>query len=338
MRMTDALEILVGGLLVLMIFGDALMTTLAVSVGGGPLTRKVLGLCWRGMLRLHRRNARSSLLNTGGAVLLIMTVLVWVAGLLLGWTLVFLGSDVVVSATTRQSAGATDVAYFSGLTVFTLGTGDFVATSAFWRLVSALASFSGLFLVTLAITYLISVVSAVVMRRSLAIQISGLGPSAQDMVLRGWNGTGFSVTFEQQLVTLTPYVVTAAEQHLAYPVLHYFHSSQPSLAAPVALARMEDAMLMLDVVTPGRQPDTNAVAPLRFAMERYVHTATKIAWVPQVPAPEAPCLAPLRRAGIPLVSDEKVAAALDESADRRTQLNRLVVSDGWSWTAGSRPQ
>jgi hypothetical protein len=325
--------IVAGVLVVLLVFLDAFMTTLAVSVGAGPVSSKVLALCWRVMLKLHRTNSRSSFLTAGGTVLLTLTVLLWVAGLWLGWALIFVGSEAVVSQPDEQPAGWVDAAYFSGFVIFTLGTGDFGAATPGWRLASVVASFSGLFLVTLAITYLISVIAAVVLRRSLALAIEGLGSSADDIVVRGWDGARFSDMFEQQLINLTPQVVTFAQNHLAYPVLHYFHAEQPALAAPVALAKLEDAMMLLDTVDPDHRPDANAVHPLRFAMERYIDAATDIAWVPHVSTPASPDVAPLRAAGIPLVDDDQIRAAADTSAGRRAELNQLVTSDGWTWKA-----
>jgi len=116
------------------------------------------------------------------------------------------------------------VAYFTGFLVVTLGTGDFVASTSWWRVLTDVAAFSGLFLVTLAITYLTSVVSAVVARRTLAIHVNALGGSATDILARGWDGERFSPGFTQHLVMLTDKLTMSAEQHLAYPVLHYFHT------------------------------------------------------------------------------------------------------------------
>lgn len=327
--MTGALLVTAGVLLVLLVLVDALMTTIAVSAGAGPVTKRVLGAAWRALLALHRADSPTSVLNVAGVVFLVGTVLMWVAGLWTGWFLVLLGADAAVAADTGQPIGTTDVWYLSGFVIFTLGTGDVVADAAAWRLVSAAAAFSGLFLITLAITYLTAVVSAVVARRRLALHVAALGGSAAAIVERAWDGERFSSMFEQQLVTLTPDVVTSAEQHLAYPVLHYFHASQPSRAAPLAVARLDDLMVLLDALEPEHRPDENAVAPLRFAVERYVQTATRIAWVPQVTAPPVPEVAPLAGTHLPWRAEGVPEAAA--AAERRTASHRLVVSDGWTW-------
>ena len=324
--------VIAGALVVGVVFLDALMTTLTVSAGAGPLSSRVLAVCWRVMLRLHRRDSESSPLTWAGAVLLTMTVFFWVVLLWAGWTLLFAGSQAVVDAKTQEPAGVADVIYFTGFTVFTLGVGDFVADAPGWRVVTAVASFSGLFLITLAITYLISVVSAVVQRRVLAIQVHSLGRSTTDIVRRGWDGTQFSDMFQQQLVSLLPSVVVSSEQHLAYPVLHYFHSRTASLAAPRAIVHLDESLTLLTNGVPeDHRPDASAVEPLRYALNRYLAAATGTTWSPEASTPPPPPLGALREAGIPQVDEASYLGGVEADHARRATLHRLVASDGWSW-------
>ncbi|RBY91948.1 hypothetical protein DQ237_19245 [Blastococcus sp. TF02-8] len=53
-----------------------------------------------------------------------------------------------------------------------------------------LNNFSGLFVVTLSITYLLAVVSAVVDRRALATHVHALGRSGGDVLVTGWSPAG----------------------------------------------------------------------------------------------------------------------------------------------------
>lgn len=332
--MLDVLAFALGTALVVLAFLDALSTTLVVAAGAGPLTRRFVGWLWRGLLRLHRRDSESTWLTMAGPVLLVGTVLLWVAALWAGWTLIFLGGDgAVVDARTRAEAGTADVFYYSGFTVFTLGVGDFVGSTPAWRVVSALASFTGLFLVTLAITYLISVVSAVVSRRAIAIHINALGSSASEIVTRAWRGTDFSPALIQQLATLTEKLATTGEQHLAYPVLHFFHSRNRSTSAPVALAHLEDATLLLIAgVSPAVRPDAIAVAPVRHALERYITTASITSASPgPADTPPTPTLEPLASAFVPVVDEHEFGRLVATESHRRTALRELVNSDGWSW-------
>lgn len=318
---------------------DVLSTTLTIGTHAGPFTRRVLGWAWRAMLRLHRRDTGSGLLSTGGVVLLVVSVLVWLAMIWVGWTLVFLGGHAaVVSSSTGRPAGVVDTFYYVGVTLSTLGVGDFVAGGAGWRLVTTLAAFSGLVLVTLAITYLLAVVSAVVARRSLAVRIAGLGDTAAGIVTEGWAGERFSDAFVQQLAGLTEQIAATAERHLAYPVVHFFHSAEAESAAPLAVARLDDALLLLQVAVADRaRPDPSAIRPLRRAVDRYLAAAAGTAGPGRSEVPPVPDVEPLRAAGIPLRPTDEFEDRVAEESDRRSRLAELVRSDGWSWP-GSQPR
>lgn len=331
---SDVVAIVVGAVVVLAVFADSFMTTLTVSWGSGPLSSRLLGLLWRGLLAMHRRRS-SSVLAAAGPLLLVTTVLVWVLLLWVGWSLVFAGTGSLVEATTRQPSGLLDSAYYAGYTLFTLGTGDVVPAGTGTRLLSVLASFTGLFLVTLAITYLVAVVSAVVRRRSLAIRIHGMGPDAAQIVARGWRDGNFSTFFQQQLLGLTDDVISGAEQHLAYPVLHYFHTRDRGLAASQAIADLDEALLVLtSMVAPEARPDPNVTGPLRHGIGRYLSTVHEVGWAPPAGPPPPPDLEPLRVHRIPHVGEAEVARVLARESARRTALHRLVLSDGWKWNQG----
>ncbi len=332
--MEHLLLVVLGAALLVLVAFDVLATTLTIGVSAGPCTRRVLGLAWRALLRLHRRDSEDRLLATAGVALLVSTVLIWVALTWAGWSLIFLGGgETVVSAADRSPAGVADTVYYVGFTLFTLGVGDFVAVGSVWRLVTALAGFSGLVLVTLAITYLLAVVSAVVSRRSLAVRIHALGGTPAEIVTGGWLQGRFGAAYVQHLVALTAAVATAAEQHLAYPVLHYFHSSRPVSSAPVALARLDDALLLLAAVAEPARPEPGALQPLRRAVDRYVTATAVVPAGRRRPTPLPPDVAPLTMAGIPLDPPERVDQLVTDASDRRRRLHDMVTSDGWSWPA-----
>ena len=330
--MTTVLLAAAGVALILLVVVDALTTTLAVGSGAGPVCGRVNAALWRLLLRLHRRDRRSGALGTAGIGLLLGSVAWWVLGLWAGWTLVLLSGRGVESDSTGATAGFWDVAYYAGFTVSTLGVGDYVGTAPGWRVLTAVAGLSGLFLVTLAITYLVSVVSAVVARRALALRIHALGESSTALVARGWAGDAFTSAFVQHLVTLTGELVTSAEQQVAYPVLRYFRSSDPDASTPLALARLDEAMLLLQAgVAPSARPDVSAVDPVRRAVDRYLTTASGLLASRDLDDPPLPDLAVLADAGVPIGESAELVAAAAQEGDRRRRLVALVHEDGWSW-------
>jgi hypothetical protein len=330
---SELLLVVAGGALLALVAVDVVATTLTIGTSAGPFTRRVLGPAWRLLLRLHAGRRDRRLLSIAGVLLLGGTVVFWVAATWLGWSLVFLGGHgSVVSAATHEPAGVVDTVYFVGFTISTLGVGDFLAGGPGWRVLSTVASFTGLVLVTLAITYLLAVVSAVVSRRRVAVHVSALGQSAAAIVTGGWSGGRFGPSFTAHLVGLTSEVAGLAEQHLAYPVLHCFAGRQPVSAAPLALAALDDAVLLLRAgVRQGSRPDPSAVEPLRRALGRYLTAVDRTSAVRRgIGVPPLPDLAVLAAAGIPVVDDAEFAARAAAEADRRRALYALVAADGWS--------
>ncbi|MGY2085735.1 potassium channel family protein [Blastococcus sp. SYSU DS0539] len=332
--MSDVLLVVAGAAAIGLVVWDVSSTTLTLGEGAGPLTRRLLAAAWRLLLRIHRRGGgRPRLLGSAGPALMGATVALWVVLFWAGWSLVFLGSGSVVEARTGRPGSVADVVYFAGYAVSTLGVGDYVAADPAWRVVTALASFSGLALVTLSITYLFSVMSAVVARRAAATQLHGLGDSAQEIVVGGWDGDRFSPVLTQQLLQLPAQLASVAEQHLAYPVLHYFRSVRATASAPVAIARLDDALLLLGTaVAPDLRPPAAAVLPVRRVIDRYVETATHGRTpLHDVRPPPEPGLDRLADAGIPLGDPGEWRRALDAAAPRRARLRRLVEDAGWEW-------
>jgi hypothetical protein len=236
LHVTAALFI-IGVVLVLLAIVDAVQTTLTAGSGGGPLTTPVGRVTWRLLLRVSSGHS-SKRLGYGGMLTLLLTVSMWVLLLWSGWTLIFAASPgTVVDATTGAPASVPATIYYAGFVVFTLGVGDFVSTSGTWQVLTALASFIGLFVITLSITYLVSVVSAAVTRRQLAESISILGRTGPEIVLAHWNDGQLSSQFPSRLQTLSTQLLKTTQQHLAYPVLHYLPQHRPRPPAPRVLSQ-----------------------------------------------------------------------------------------------------
>lgn len=329
--MLDAALIVGGCLVVLAVFVDALATTLSVGTGAGPITRPLLDAVWRRLLRVPREFRRRWILPHAGPSLVVATELLWVGSLWAGWSLVFLGSDAIVSSEGDRPATPLEVVYFTGSSLVTLGMGDFVPEATPWPLVSVVAGLSGLFLITLAITYLLSVVDTIVERRSIATTVNGLGPTATGAVVNGWDGTTVAQPMLNHLVRLSETVSANAEKHLAYPVVQYFHASGREVSAPSSLAQLDDVVSLLwHGIQAGSRPPLSALRPVRQGLDRYL-AVMSLASTQRPQEPPVPSLAPLRDAGIPVVPDQEFRAAMRERVQHRRDLHALVRNDDWTW-------
>lgn len=307
---------------------DALLTTVAVSNVAGPVTGNLTHGLWT--LALRWRSHR--FLRLAGLLIALTAVAVWFAALWLGWSLVFLADvDAVVSTDTGRPAGAWDRVYFAGYTLFTLGSGEFIPQGAVWQLLAIVALVNGLTMVTLWITYLIPVTAAATGKRRLAASIASLGERPDAILMSAWDGRGFA-PLEPHLVSLMPMVALLAEQHLAYPVLHYFHSVHRYTALAPMIASLDEALTMLEFgVAPRHRPPQFAYHPLRDAVSHFLDTLFSAFIIPEPDPPPPPSLERLRDTGIPTVDDEEFEAAVSKLAQRRRLLRALVDNDGWTW-------
>ncbi|MGK5447645.1 potassium channel family protein [Streptomyces radiopugnans] len=335
----NVLTTVAGCALVALALADAVITSLSMVTGTGPVGGRTARGVWRALLALQARVPRGTrLLEWSGTLTLLATFLTWTALLWAGWWLVFASHDeAVVTSVTAVPAGGWARVYFTGYTVFTLGTGDYVPGTTWAQVATTVASLSGLFLVTLSITYLVQVVQAVVHKRVLAEQIHALGRDAAAVIAGGWTGDGFSSMFNQHLVSLTAPLLRMGEQHLAYPVVHYFHSASLHKAPAPAVAVLDDTLLLLCAgAAPGARPDPAATGPLLSAMDQVLDTLRGQFFSRAEHERPAPPLSVLRQAGVPVVGEERYAAGVREHARRRRSVRGFLYSDGWRDDRGDR--
>lgn len=232
-------------------------------------------------------------------------------------------------ATTREPADLVARAYFVGYSVFTLGNGDFAPGEGSWQLATVIATATGLVLVTLAITYLVPVASAVANRRRIASYIDSLGAGPHDLLRNSWDGSGFP-SLAQHLVSLTPLLHSSRHQHLTYPVLHYFHSRESESAAALTITNLAQALHLLKYgVAPAARLAPGVVQPLERAVDEFLSTL-RDAYIGAAEPLVLPDLGPLRESGIPIVDDGAYRTSADLTRERRAILAGFLANDGWT--------
>lgn len=319
-----------GGVVIVLVIYDAFSTTISATSASGPITHRLGQGVWR-LLGWLARGPKSRLLSAAGPLVVLLYMLTWLLGLWAGWALVFLSEPhAVVSSQSGQPASVGATVYYAGFTTYTLGIGDFVPAAGVWQQLSVLATISGFAMVTLVIGYTIPLAIAVTKRRTLGVVLAGLGHTAQEIVIRGASRDDVGPLAED-LRRLAPDVAEAAQQHLSYPVLHYFHTPDREMALPPGIVALDEAMLLLEhgLVAEAR-PHAITTQPLRHALDRLAVIADDhfTGQTPQTPLP--PALDPLREAGLPTVSD---ASYLEAVAGRTTHRRRMLAYlQGDHWT------
>ena len=331
--MDDALRpalAILGALILVTVLLEVLWTTM--GIGGGAITKRMSSALWKGIVGLYRTREQRLILTWSGIAILLLAFVLWVLLLWTGWALVFHGAETaVIHNQTGAPADFWERVYFTGFTIFTLGTGDFVPDGDLWRVLTAVASLNGLFLVTFSITYLVPIVQAATHVRQIAVYISSLGMTPHAIIVNAWNGDN-CCGLESHLNTLALELTRIEQRYLTYPVLHYFHTPDPPESLALSVTALDEALTMLQHAV----ADRGGIDPVSFRMTRQVITefldTLEDAFVQAAEeAPPAPSLDPLREQGIPVVDSTLFHHRIEALADRRRLLRGLIQNSGWRW-------
>jgi len=310
---------------------DALWTTV-MPHGSGPISGAVCRAIWA-LAKRAPHPLRKKLLPVVGSISMLVVIFGGVVMLWLGWMVLFCGDPgSIVHSKTGVEAGHIDRIYFTGYTLFTLGIGDFVPKGPAWQLVTVVSSFSGLFLVTLSITYLLPVLSAATQKRQLAAMIRDLGSDPVSVLVEAWDGKGFDRLLDKFSSTLSPMIHLHAQRHLEYPIVHYFHSNRMEASLAIGIAVLDESFTMIaHSVAAEARPHPSDILHARRSIgsllnmldSRYLRLACE--------NPPPPDVSRLTEAGIPLADPDELERAIADLSTRRRHLRAFVEDAGWEW-------
>ncbi|WP_290812243.1 potassium channel family protein [Halovivax sp.] len=325
------LYLLLGTVVLVVIVADIIWTTLWVDGGSGPLSGRLTTGVWRGLRVVSGDDTRA--LSIAGPLILVLTLAMWVAGLWAGWTLLFAGDrTAIVSTHTGEPADWTGRLYYVAYTMFTNGNGDYTPTAGSWELASSLTTATGMAFVTLGVSYVLTVLGAVSEKRSFASSVTGLGERSEAFVRAGWTERDEFDGLDLPLDTLSSQLDLLADQHEAYPILHYYHSEQPDRASAVAVPILDEALTVArHGVAEGEGPNDTLVENARSSVQSYLQTLESGFIEPADEVPPPPELDRLREEGLETVSDEEFGRALADLQERRRELLGVVRADAWQW-------
>ena len=319
---------------VLILAGNALdiVWTALGTHGGGPISTPVTDGVWKIARAAHKRRPNHRALSFVGSINLVVLLSWWILLLWVGWFCMFNArTDSVVDPHTRKPAETMGRIYYTAYAISTMGNGDFVPTSTRWRMTTSIATLSGFMTVSMTITFLMSVLSAVVVTRTLGSYISDLGRTPIQILTRSWDGKNFD-SLNDHFLDMTGMIHTFTEQHLAYPVLQYFHSEHERTATALRLAALHELVLLLchGVAEEVRMPPM-VILPMEDALEamgrvlgsKFIKSAEN--------APPPPPLDLLRSLSIPTADEKDYAEAVRACEDSRRFFAGLLKDDGWPW-------
>ena len=310
---------------------EALWTTIWSDKNSSPLTSRLTSGIWKAF-RVFVRPGNNSLLNFAGPFILISSVISWILMLWLGWVLIFYAiPDAALVKSSNAIPDLTDLIWFIAYCMFTIGNGDLTPNGDVWQVITSFVGFSGMGMVTLAITYLLQVVSAVVNKRSFASQVAAIGKTAEEFVKKEWSRGSFG-SIELQLNSLTAQLSTISEQHLAFPILHYYHTANVKKSLAMAVAILYDAVLLIELgVEEQHQPSESILSSTRQSVDSFLQTLKGAFIKPAPDVPKSPDLSSLTEKEIPIISEQEFYKKLEADEESRKLILGLINSGAWHW-------
>lgn len=330
MDISSLILILVGACILVVAAIDIFLTVIHLG-GGGLLSKPFFEFFWRIFIFASNRNPESTFLKFAGSVILVSLFFFWLILIWFGFSLIFLADDgSVIDSMTGENANVVGNIYFVGYTLTSLGNGDLKSGSDEWRIITNIMGMGSLFFISLGISYLLPVLQAVIAQRTLATYIYQLGNTPEAIIINGWNGKNFSV-LHQRFGDLETMILKLSEQHLAYPILSYFHADKREYAAPLSLAKLDEALTIREIYLMDKDTDNFNWVALRRALDNYLLKMKGNYIKPSTQPPPFRYQQVAAYWGDLKVSEETRQKKLDALRERRCLLLGLVEKDLWLW-------
>jgi hypothetical protein len=263
----------VGAALILIVLGDAFETIVLPRrvtrrVSFARLYYRFTWMSWVRMIRwLFVGKRQATYLSFYGPLSLIVLLMLWATGLIIGFGLVHWGSGSIIQSPYKAVSFGTYL-YLSGTTFFTLGIGDVVPVTTFGRALVAFEAGMGFGFLALVIGYL-PVLNQSFSRREVNISLldarAGSPPTAGELLRRHSHDRGME-DLRQLFHEWERWSAELLESHLSYPVLAYYRSQHDNLSWLEALTAILDASAFVIVAIEG---PCERQAQLTFAITRH---------------------------------------------------------------------
>ena len=273
---------LAGGLIVLIFLADVFLTVLYARAGTGLLAPRWNRLVWaslKAVSGLFGRH-RAVVLSFGGPLIVILLIAFWALGLAVGTALIV---QPELGGAIRPSSGETPKDFVTALLVAgnslsIVGGGDYSPHTPGTRFLYLINSLIGACVLSLVLSYLVQVYSALRERNALALAVDTMtdctGDAARALVRLGSDGKfqgGYS-----ELANLASSLERAKEAHHFYPLLFYFRFPDPRYSISRVCFVFLDLVTLVDTALDqerfGWLANSSAVTRLRHGGELMLKT------------------------------------------------------------------
>jgi len=238
-----------GALLMVTVLADVFLTVLYARVGTGLLSRRLAQTTWAMFKSIPAGRQRPLVLSLCGPAILVLLVLTWSILLAIAAALIIhpeLGSGVTVNN------GNTTTDWFTAITagassLSIVGSTGFEPRSAAMKVLFLFNSVIGASVISLTVTYLMQVYSALRERNALGLKLhalSGETGDAAEFLARLFPDGELSGGYNH-LAEIGGELSMMKEGHHFYPVLFYFRFREPFYSVPrITLLCLDTVSLM----------------------------------------------------------------------------------------------
>jgi hypothetical protein len=315
---------LFAGITILLITSfDFFYTTLSGS-GAFFLTRNIYKLLHKGQLILFRVFGRR-VFKLSGIIINLGILGVWIMLVWLSLFLIYSFNPDAIMNGEEEVATTAERIYFTGYTLSTLGMGNFNPATPLFQVLTSLFSFFGFVFLSTSITYLVSVFSGVMHKRSLSLMLTRLGKDPAEVTKR-FVDQDSAFTY-QQILAIQRMIDQHSASYQAYPVLHYYINSDQESSLSIHLAILDESLSIL-FTSSKEYSFTDELIPLRssindflkhlqqkFTLKKKAEECVRIDWS-KLELPEG---------SLQLEIDQ------DDLIHRRKVLDGLLATEGFSW-------
>jgi hypothetical protein len=254
MNSVTAILLTVAGVAILvMVFYDIYATILRATKHSGPFSTLLnRGLWWiakRATQQLSRRR-RHRFLSPVGPLLMPSLIAFFILMLLTGFALIYLPrmeTEFKVDDAAHSSK-IFQAFYFSGVTFLTIGYGDILPVSGVTRMLALIEGAGGIAVISLSITYLLTVYRALERKRAVALKFYHQARQGAD--ISGFISSHFARgrfhSLTESLREATRDLQELLESHLEHPVIHFFHPPEVYKGFPRALFVVLETVAILN--------------------------------------------------------------------------------------------
>ena len=241
-----------GVFLLALVFYDVYATILRATKRPGPISEYLNRGLWWTATRITKKLSRRwqhRILTGVGPLMLPLLITLLILFLVTGFALLY-SAHLTTDFKGGLNGGLSnwfEAIYFSGITLLTVGFGDIVPLTGATRLLVLLEGASGITVISLGVTYLLTVYGALERKRAVALSFyhqAGKGADVPGFItLHFARGRFYDLT--DTLKTATRDLQELLESHLEHPVIHYFHPLEVYKGLPRVIFVMLETITIL---------------------------------------------------------------------------------------------